>query len=56
MEKTRIEVLNEKACEKLMERAEIILAHDADKLDCDDINEIHHIYETFHIIRTMKGN
>lgn len=55
MDKTWLEIMNDKACDKLRERLDYLLGHDAEDLDCDDINEVHHIYETLHIIRQMKN-
>lgn len=54
MDKTWLQLLNEKTCEKLRERLDYLLGFDAEDMDGHDTNEIHHIYETFDLIKSMK--
>lgn len=54
VEKSWLEILNDSVCIKLKERAEHLLQFKASELECCDIDELHHIYETFKIISDMK--
>lgn len=55
MDKTWFEVITDKVVERLHERLSILVDYDADDIDCGDIDEIHHIYEVFHIVKTLQS-
>lgn len=51
MNKTWIELLNDKVSMKMHDRLEILMEHEASHLDCEDVKEIHHIYEIFTMMK-----
>ncbi len=54
MEKTLLQIMMDNTCDKLHDRLNHLLSFDASKMDCEDVNEIHHIWEVIQIIHNLK--